>query len=90
MELLQGIKNKSELASLKKVIQNLDVEIIPINNSISLNAAYYVENYFLSHSIEMSDALIAATCLDRGEILCTANDKHYSIIPNLSLDVFRP
>jgi predicted nucleic acid-binding protein len=49
-----------------------------------------VERYFLSHSLEMNDALIAATTLELGETLLTANDKHYRFIPGIKIDVFRP
>lgn len=90
MELVQGMKNKQELSALKKFLNNLDVEIIQIDSMISTKAIACVENFYLSNSMEMGDALIAATCLEYGEILCTANDKHYKIVPDLNLDIFRP
>lgn len=37
----------------------------------------YVEKFCLSNSVEMGDALIAATCSEYDETLCTANNKHY-------------
>lgn len=48
------------------------------------------QKVLLSSSMEMGDALIAATCLKYEEILCIANDKHYKVIPDLNLDIFRP
>ncbi len=90
MELVQGMRNSRELSALKKTLEKLDVEIVAMDNAISANAVAFVEEYHLSHSVEMGDALIAATCMRLGEPLCTANDKHYKAIPNIRLDVFRP
>ena len=90
MELVQGMKDKKELAALKKVMKKLDVEIIQIERGISETAISYVEDFYLSNSLEMGDALIAATCIKYEEPLCTANDKHYKVVNNLKLDVFRP
>ncbi len=90
MELVQGMKDKHELSVLKRTLANLDVEIIHINRTVSECAADYVEAFFLSNSMEMGDALIAATCIQNDELLCTANDKHYKVIPGLNMDVFRP
>ena len=68
----------------------MDVSIIPINESTSLQAAKYVEEYALSDSMELADALIAATCVQRNEILYTANDKHYKAVKELQFSIFRP
>ena len=76
--------------SLQKQLKKWSVEIIQINKSISTHAMFLVENFFLSHSIESNDALIAATAMETGEILLTANDKHYGFIPNMQLQKFRP
>jgi predicted nucleic acid-binding protein len=51
---------------------------------------FLVEDYFLSHSLELSDAIIAATSLERQELLLTANDKHYKYILNMQLKKFKP
>ena len=50
----------------------------------------YVEDFYLSNSFEMADALITATCINFDEPLCTGNDKHYKVVEGLTLDVFRP
>ena len=89
MELVQGMRNKFEFAALQKTLKKLDVEIIHIDKEISQKALAFVEKFYLSHSIEMGDALIAATCLKYNEILCTANDKHYKVFDRLKLDIFR-
>ena len=90
MELLQGMRNKEEIRILKKAFREMDVSVMPINETISEKAADLVEMFSLSHSREMADALIAATCLASGETLFTANDKHYRMIDSLSVEIFRP
>ena len=90
LELVQGIRDKNELRALQKQLKNWNVEIIQINENISTYAMFLVENYFLSHSIETGDAIIAATVLNTSEILLTANYKHYGFIPNIQVQKFKP
>ena len=90
MELVQGMRDKRELAKMKKTFADMRVEIIPLSEGISLRASNYVETYALSHSMEMADALIAGTCMEQNETLVTANDKHYRVVDGLQMMVFRP
>jgi predicted nucleic acid-binding protein len=90
MEIVQGMRNKSELSSFIKQLTKWDVNIIQISNDISTRAMIYVEEYFLSHSMGLADALIAATCVDNSEILLTANEKHYKHIPTMQMKKFNP
>ena len=90
VELLQGMRNKKELNQFKRQLSKWDVEIIQLNVDISTRAMIYVEEYFLSNSMELADALIAATCINRSDVLLTANDKHYKYIPNIQLVKFTP
>ena len=90
MELVQGMRDKRELAKMKKTFADMRVEIIPLSEGISLRASNYVETYALSHSMEMADALIAGTCMEYNETLATANDKHYKVVEGLQMTVFRP
>jgi predicted nucleic acid-binding protein len=90
MELLQGMRDKRELGIFIKQLTEWNVNIIQINNDISTRAMIYVEEYCLSHSMELADSLIAATCVNNREILLTANDKHYKHIPNMQIVKFRP
>jgi predicted nucleic acid-binding protein len=89
LELIQGMKNKQELKILQKYLKEWSIEIIQINDTISTRAMFFVEDYCLSHSLEFSDAIIAATVLENQEILLTANDKHYAFIPNIQIKKFR-
>jgi len=40
--------------------------------------------------MEAGDAIIAATALEYRENLLTANEKHYSFIPNIQIIKFMP
>lgn len=89
MELVQGMRNKQELERMKKSFEEMDVEVIPLNEKISLRASNLVEQFFLSNKLELADALIAATCVETGNTLLTSNDKHYKVVGNLKMEVFR-
>ncbi|GHV02049.1 ribonuclease VapC [Spirochaetia bacterium] len=90
MEVIQGMKDKKELKSFQKYLKKWSVEIIQINETISTRAMFLVEDYFLSHSLELGDAIIASTALENQEILLTGNDKHYKFIPNIQIQKFKP
>jgi len=88
LELLEGIRNKEELSKLKDDFSKWGIEILQINESISLKAIALVEKYKLSHNLELADSLIAATVLENNETLLTGNIKHYSYIKNLNVNKF--
>ncbi|MDF7798397.1 type II toxin-antitoxin system VapC family toxin [Pontiellaceae bacterium B1224] len=90
MELCQGMRNKAELSAFKKALKVWRIKVIPIDESISYQAMFFVERYCLSHSLFLADALIAATATGLGEPLLSANTKHYSMIPEITLKQFRP
>ena len=89
LELVQGMQDKRELMALQKQLKKWATEIIQISESISTYAMFLVENYFLSHSLESGDAIIAATALEKNEILLTSNYKHYSFVPNIQIQKFK-
>lgn len=90
MELLQGLRNKTELRTLRQALHFWEADIVSISEEISARAMFLVEEHALSHNMQMADALIAATALDLGMPLMTANDKHYRHIDGLEIRVFRP
>ena len=90
MELVQGMRNKEELRTLQKTLKQWGVKTIYVNEEISAKALFFIEEYFLSHSMQLADALIGATATMYGMTLITANDKHYKIIKELEMEVFRP
>jgi hypothetical protein len=89
MELLQGMRDKEEARLLRATLRNWDTPILPVSEEISGKAVAYVEQYFLSHSLRLADALIGATATVNGLPLLTGNQKHYRILPDLVLRRFR-
>jgi len=90
MELSQGVKSSSELRALRRALHFWEADIIHIDAAISARACYLVEEYGLSHSLQLADALIAATALETGLVLMSANDRHYRFIKDLEMEIFRP
>ena len=90
MELIQGMKNKQELQLLQKMIKSWGIKVIYIDEEISAKALFYMEEYFLSHTMELADSLIGSTCTKHGLTLITANDKHYKVLRDLEMEIFRP
>jgi predicted nucleic acid-binding protein len=90
MELVQGLRNKEELNILRNSLNSWNAGIIYISEEISTKAMFLVEQYYLSHSIQLADALVGATAVIYGLPLLTANTKHYKIIKNIIVKKFRP
>jgi predicted nucleic acid-binding protein len=90
MELIQGMKNKDEFKLFQKQIQKWNTDIIQIDKEISSRAMFYIQEYALSHSMKLADALIGATVVQSNEKLITANDKHYKFIPTIECKKFSP
>lgn len=90
MELVQGMRNKKELNSLRQALKIWNTKIIYISEDISAKAMFFVEQHFLSHSMQLADALVGATAIFCGESILTANDKHYTVLKDLQIKKFRP
>ncbi|GHV72077.1 ribonuclease VapC [Spirochaetia bacterium] len=89
MEIIQGVRNKEELNKLKKDLKQWSTEIIQINETISKKAINLMEEYKLSHGLELGDAIIASTALEYDEPLITGNTKHYEYIPDIKFFSFK-
>ncbi len=90
MELVQGMRNKKELNILRKAIHSWNAKILYISEDISSKSMFFVEQHFLSHSLQIADALIGATAVTYGLPILTGNGKHYKIIKDIQLKRFRP
>ncbi|MDL1979069.1 MAG: type II toxin-antitoxin system VapC family toxin [Deltaproteobacteria bacterium] len=90
MELVQGMRNKKELNNLRKALHIWNAKILYISEEISAKAIFYVEQHFLSHSMQLADALIGATAIAYGNPVLTGNDKHYKVLKDLKIKRFRP
>jgi len=90
MELLQGARSKQELRSIKEFLVDLGFHMLPLTENIGHRAAIYIEEYGLKAGLCMADALIAATAVEHGLVLCTANRKHYTPVHDLEMKPLRP
>jgi hypothetical protein len=90
LELAQGCRNKAELDRLKRGLAIRETMILPLTPAISDRCVGVIEEFALSHGIQMADALIAATALEHGLTVLTANAKHFTPITGLDVETFEP
>ena len=90
MELVQGMRNKKELSNLRKALHIWNAKILYISEEISAKVMFYVEQHFLSHSMQLADALIGARAIAHGNPVLTGNEKHYKALKDLKIKRFRP
>ena len=89
MELLQSAQNKKQHKQIKDFLAAFDFIIIPFTENIGHRACIYIEEYTLSNGIRAGDAIIAATAIENNLTLVTSNAKHFKMIKDLKLKVFR-
>ena len=90
MELIQGMRDKREFQALRKALKAWGAPVLPLTESITSRAITYVERHWLSHRVRLADALVAATAVDHGLPLATANEKHYRVIAEVVVHLFEP
>ena len=90
LEVLQGMRNKAELAAVKKMLAHRSATLLPVSEAITQRAIELMEAITLSHGLQMGDALIAATALDHGLPVLTANVKHFGAVQGLKVEAFIP
>ena len=90
MELLQGCRSREEIRDLKRFINENIPIVLHTDESICRRAISFMEQHSLSHGLRAMDALIAATAIEAGYSLASANVKHYRVISGLHLIPFQP
>jgi hypothetical protein len=90
LELLQGMRNRSEQRALQKSLALRQAERLPLTPAITERAIILMEKLALSHGLQLGDALIAATGIEHQLTLLTANTKHFSVVDGLQLERFEP
>jgi len=83
MELLQGMGNKLELKKMKKFINQYNV--IGFNNEVSELSIRHIENFSLSHNLQIPDSIIGASATVFGLRLFTYNVKDFAFMPDIRL-----
>jgi predicted nucleic acid-binding protein len=90
MELFQGAKNKAQQKVVRTYLSDLGFVVLPLSPDIGHRALIYVEEYTLSSGLYAGDAIIAATAIENNIALCSSNEKHFKVIKDLDLRVFKP
>ena len=90
MELLQCAAGKYQHKQIKSFLVDCNFNVIPLNGNIGHRAAIYIEEYSLVDGIRTNDAIIAATAVELNAELMSGNKKHYKMIKELQLVVFKP
>jgi predicted nucleic acid-binding protein len=90
IELVQGCRDRSELDRIKKGLAACNTAFIPLTEAISAQAMSLIDQYSLSHGLQLGDALVAATAIENNMTLLTANLKHFRPIAGLNIEAFDP
>ena len=90
MELLQCSKNKTQHKYVKDFISSFNFMVLPLTENIGHRALIYIEEYTLSSGLRAGDAIIAATAIENNMTLVSSNAKHFRVIKDLKLKVFKP
>lgn len=80
-EIYAGVRGKKEEAEVERLFAIFPV--IAITSDIAREAGKLVGQYRPSHSVEIPDAVIGATCLLSGSELHTLNTRHYPMFKGL-------
>jgi len=84
------MRNKQELISLWQALRLWNATVLYITEDVSAKALFYVVHHYLSHSMQLADALISATAVANGLDIFTGNVKHYQALKDLSIKAFKP
>lgn len=90
MELLQGAKNKAQHKYIKDFLEDYSFIILPLTENIGHRASIYIEEYAIASHLRAGDAVVAATAVENNLPLVSSNAKHFMLIKDLRLKVFKP
>ncbi len=90
MELLQCAQNKMQQKYIRDFLSDFNFITLSFTQTIGQLASEYIEQYSLSSALRAGDAIIAATAAENRMVLCTANGKHFKVIRDLKLRIFKP
>jgi predicted nucleic acid-binding protein len=76
--------------AVKKMLDMRSATLLPVTEAITRRATELMESLTLSHGLQMGDALIAATALENGLPVLTANVKHFGAVQGLKVEAFEP
>lgn len=83
MELIQGMGNKTELKKMQQTIAQYNV--IDFTNEVSELALKQIEQFSLSHHLQIPDSIIGATAIVFNLPLYTYNTKDFRFLANIRM-----
>ncbi|MEO5657781.1 MAG: type II toxin-antitoxin system VapC family toxin [Nitrospiria bacterium] len=90
MELVQGCRHPGEVEDVEAFrFQNI-ARVLDPDSPICHRAITLLKRHAMADGLRVVDALIAATALEYGYALATANLKHYRSIAGLKVFPFKP
>ena len=81
-ELFAGFRGAREQADIGRLLA--ECQVLPVTEDVAREAGLLKKKYFASHSVQLPDALIAATALAHGLALVSLNVKHYPMVAGLA------
>ena len=81
-ELFAGFRGGKEQADIGRLLA--ECQVLPVTEDLAREAGLFKKKYFASHSVQLPDAMIAATALAHGLPLVTLNVKHYPMVAGLA------
>ena len=85
METIQGCLNREAQQQAERLLKRLN--LVGLDARISTRADQLVTHYFLSHSLVVADALIAATVIEYDLPLLSKNQKDYRFLDKAGLQL---
>lgn len=82
-ELIQGARDKRAQYQTEQMLRK--IHIIPITQMVGEKMLKLIKIYAISNGLQIPDALIAATAIDRNLTLVTANTKHFSFLKEIKV-----
>lgn len=83
MELIAGCRDKAEVEKARKLIAAFT--LVHLSPVASAKAFDFMLTYSKSHGLTIPDAFIAATAIAQDLELASDNDRHFKMIPNLTV-----
>lgn len=90
MELLQCALSKKQITLVKQFLHDYQFITLPLTENIGHRAAIYIEQHVGKDGLRAADAIIAATAIENNLQLSSSNQKHYKVLKELKLAVFKP
>jgi len=80
-ELYAGVREGREREILDQLIS--DIPVVDVDDEIAVMGGLFRRRYLKSHSLEIADAIIAATAQIEGSELVTLNKKHFPMFSSV-------